>query len=89
MSKFTESVVYNGEEIEVSGCYYKACRGMRERGTGLQLEPDEPASIEIESIMYKGIDVVNLLESAFIDIEGLVWDAFMSREPDYPDEDDR
>lgn len=45
-SKFQETIVFNSEELEVSGEVYEASRGARERGTGLQLEPDEDASLE-------------------------------------------
>lgn len=40
------------EDIAVTVTYtaYPASRGARERGTGLQLEPDEESSIEIESV---------------------------------------
>lgn len=33
-----------------------ACRGARERGTGLQLEPDCLAHIEIISVVVSGVD---------------------------------
>lgn len=82
MSKFSESIVYNGEKLEVSGSYYPASRGMREHGTGLQLEPDEPAEIEIESILYKEIEVFGLMETAIEIIEERVWVAFSEREPE-------
>ena len=36
--------------VTVTYTYYPASRGARERGTGAPLEPDEDASIEIESV---------------------------------------
>lgn len=46
---YRERVILGEDEIEVEFYFYPASRGLRER-SGLQLEPDEPASIEIESI---------------------------------------
>ena len=45
-------------ELDVSVDYYPASKGRREHGSGVQLEPDEPASIEIcsVSIVYVGKD---------------------------------
>lgn len=40
-----------GYEMEITFDYTPACRGVRERGTGLQLEPDEPAIIEITGLV--------------------------------------
>jgi len=59
--KFSFDVHYNGEELTISGTFYPPSRGLRERGTGLQLEPDEDAEWEIESVMYKDIEVYNIM----------------------------
>lgn len=82
-SKFSESIIYNGETLEVSGTYYPATRGAREYGTGLQLEPDEPAEIEIESIIFSGVEVIGLMETAMQQIDSLVWESFHERINDY------
>jgi len=62
VSPFTIEVNFNGETLEVSGSAWKACRGAREHGTGLQLEPDEPAGFEIESVMFKGVEVMDIID---------------------------
>lgn len=36
-----------GYMMEIDVDAWKACKGARERGTGLQLEPDEPAGFEV------------------------------------------
>lgn len=45
-----ETDVEEEVDVTVTYTYYPASRGARERGTGLQLEPDEDASIDIESV---------------------------------------
>tara|TARA_R110000772_G_scaffold249530_2_gene363949 strand:+ start:76167 stop:76391 length:225 start_codon:yes stop_codon:yes gene_type:complete len=45
---------------------YPACKGARENGTGLQLEPDEEAFIEIESI-YLGKQIISELSKEDIE----------------------
>ncbi|AVH84944.1 hypothetical protein RsoM2USA_15 [Ralstonia phage RsoM2USA] len=60
--------------IKIVYDYSAACRGARERGTGLQLEPDEPESVEINAVSYfdsisgEWIDVdVGQLRDEFVD----------------------
>jgi hypothetical protein len=65
-------------QVSIAYTYSKACRGARER-SGLQLEPDEPASVEIDSVMLwdtitqpgvhgkSGIDIRNLLSREVLD----------------------
>lgn len=57
MTTETETI-YREFELEVEFDFYKGCRGARERGSGVQLEPDEPASCEVNSVtlIYKGKD---------------------------------
>ena len=43
-------------EADVTVWLDPACRGARERGTGLQLEPDCLAHIEILSVVVSGVD---------------------------------
>lgn len=60
-STFTTTIEWNqdtGEEreIEVNYAYHRGCRGARDslggvRGAGPPLEPDEPPSVEIQSVM--------------------------------------
>lgn len=68
MGKFSETIVYNGEELEVSGNSWTFHAGSREHGTGLQLSPDEDAGYEVEEILYKGVDVYSIMESAMDEI---------------------
>lgn len=72
MSRFMETIQYNGEELEVCGHSWPFCRGEREPGTGLQLSPDDEAGFEVEEIFYKGIDVFSLMESAMDEINELL-----------------
>lgn len=48
-SPFNERIAFGDGEVNVAFWFYPASRGLRER-SGLQLEPDEPASIEIAAI---------------------------------------
>lgn len=44
------------EEYLVRAEFHKAQRGARERGTGIPLEPDEPAGWEIDEVWEVGDD---------------------------------
>lgn len=72
MSRFCETIKFNGEELEVSGNSWPFCRGARELGTGLQLEPDEEAGFEVEEIIFKGVNIFYLMESAMDEINELL-----------------
>ena len=53
MASITEQVrdtTYEDLDFRVTFNQYPAYRGARERGSGVQLEPDEPASIEVTNI---------------------------------------
>ena len=50
MSNRTITVKYEDFAFEISFDYFKATRGAREHGTGLQLEPDEPESWEVTQV---------------------------------------
>lgn len=58
----TDTIEVNvcGYQMEVRFDYWKAYRGERERGTGLQLEPDEPAGMEVTGI--KLLDPEDMME---------------------------
>ena len=51
----------DGVTITVNGICHPACKGARERGTGLQLVPDDPASFECDGIWIGGVEVSSLL----------------------------
>ena len=50
MSNHTHTVFYEALAFEVSFDYYPAERGAREKGSGVQLEPDFPESFDICTI---------------------------------------
>jgi hypothetical protein len=50
MSHHCIIVSYDWLEFEVEFDHYPASRGARERGSGVQLEPDEPATKEITEV---------------------------------------
>ena len=50
-----------GVPIKFTGTYYPASKGMRERGTGIPLEPDEPATFEVDQIWIGDVEVSALL----------------------------
>jgi hypothetical protein len=50
MSHHCITVNYDWLEFEVEFDHYPASRGAREKGTGVQLEPDEPATNEITEV---------------------------------------
>lgn len=62
MSHHITTLTHEDVDLEISYNYYEGSRGARERGTGLQLEPDEEPSVEIDRIEIKDIDVTSLLE---------------------------
>jgi len=68
MSSFSVKIVWQGETLEVSGNAWKSYGGDRERGTGLLLSPPEPAGFEIEEIIFKGVNIVDLFDR---DLEGI------------------
>lgn len=57
----TATVTREDVEIEVDYTYWTAHRGAREKGSGVQLEPDEPATVEINELTIQNIDVTALL----------------------------
>lgn len=76
MSKTTTVTTY-GVEFGVEYTFYRGCRGAREHGSGVQLEPDEGPSVEIEAICLPGDvteqDLSEVLQQKVIDsIEDLI-----------------
>ena len=65
------TVDVDGEQIEHEAEaryeYHKAERGSRERGSGIQLEPDYPAGVEILKIVYKKQDITGLFNDRQLD----------------------
>ena len=61
------TVNYCDVEFEVDYEYYPPSKGAREYKTGLQLEPDEPATFEVQDIFIGGQCVWDLLNVDQID----------------------
>ena len=55
-------------EAEVRYEYHEAERGSRERGSGIQLEPDYPESVEILKIICQKQDIMNLFSDRQIEV---------------------
>ena len=58
----TVTITYNGVEMEVTGEYYKGCRGRMYLRNGDPGYPDEPAEFEIESIKIGDVEVLSLFD---------------------------
>jgi hypothetical protein len=71
----TDTVEREGVTIDVDYTYYSASRGAREKGSGVQLEPDEPATVEINEMGIQGIDVTALL----VDFEEDIMEELLSK----------
>jgi hypothetical protein len=80
----SETDVEKEVDVTVTYTYYPASRGARERGTGAPLEPDEDASIEIESVKDSTGKEINLSDS---DLEQLQNDIFDRVADSYNDQD--
>ena len=50
MAQLNRTISYKGIQLSINYTYYPASRGAREHGTGLQLEPDEPESVDIDNV---------------------------------------
>lgn len=63
-------------EVEVHYTYHRAYRGQRDslggvRGAGPPLEPDEPAMVEIESVICDDFDILDTIPKRDLDwLEG-------------------
>jgi hypothetical protein len=70
-------------KLTVIYTYHPAYAGARERGTGLQLEPDEEASVELEAVSIKEGVLYDLIwgDVTIEDIEAKVL-AVINEEPD-------
>jgi hypothetical protein len=85
----TTTVNIRGHLLRATYEYHRPCRGSSERG-GRQLEPDEPESVEVESVepMDDGVDLLTLLDTFRnrAELEQLVAEAVLcEREADRTD----
>lgn len=55
-----------GISLECTFEYEPEEKGSRERGTGLQLEPDSPEEIILLSVEVKGTNVLDLLDNTIV-----------------------
>ena len=62
MSKHVQDIEWNGQEIEVH-FYFTKGYAAKLWGAPEDCYPGEPDEWEIESIMYKGVDVLPLLDA--------------------------
>lgn len=94
-----KSVNSNDVEVEVSidiqYTYYRACRGARDscggiRGAGPPLEPDEPASIEIDSVVEHDMGTdIELTDSETEKFTEEIMESLADAAQDYPEPEDR
>jgi len=63
----TYTYIFDGGELECELEYNEAERGSRERGTGLQLDPDHPEYCVLETAKLNGIDIAELLSPEVVD----------------------
>jgi len=66
------------QEFLVRAQFHKAQRGARERGTGIPLEPDEPAGWEIDEVFEVGDEdgdnIISELDARTLDaIQSYLW----------------
>lgn len=66
--------------VEVEYTYHPACRGERERGTGLPLEPDEPEHIEIESVTDQFGNTIELSNDEYAELEEDILEELQDRD---------
>jgi len=65
-------VHYMGVDISVEYSFYQYSPGPRERGSGVQLGPDEPATVEIHEIKIGPQEVTDVFEPHMDGLEELI-----------------
>jgi len=63
----TYTYIFDGGELECELEYNEAERGSRERGTGLQLEPDHSEFCTLETAKLNGVDIAEMLSPEVVD----------------------
>ena len=76
-------ITYQELECEVEFGYTPECKGSR-NGYGVPMGPDSPAEIEITSVIWRGIELIDkLTEDELKSIKSEVWDCIQqSRQED-------
>jgi len=59
---------FHGGELDCELDYEPSERGSRERGTGLQLEPDYPERTNLEIAKLNGVEITELLSQRIIEL---------------------
>lgn len=61
----SQYITLEGVTLRIDGDYYGPSKGAREKGSGVQLEPDEPASFELTAVYVDGsdIDIADILSA--------------------------
>lgn len=60
-------IIAHEVECMVDFDYSPPCRGARERSSGIQLEPDEPENVEINSISIVGQNITSIVTEEFFE----------------------
>lgn len=81
MMENTESIVYNGIEMEVTGEYLEYVPATMYRRNGDPGNPAEGGYIDGASISIGGVDVTDILDDACIEaIESMAWNQWQGVE---------
>lgn len=72
MSKTKIEVTLVDVPVDVEYIYYRGCRGARDGRYGPPLEPDEPPEVEIYSIKFNGIEMIEYVTD--LDMEKIATD---------------
>lgn len=62
-------IEFRGYSLAVEYDYFAPSKGKREKGSGVQLEPDEDATIELTQVEHNGMEIMGLVEEYTADIE--------------------
>ena len=74
-------ISYCDVELTVESEFYPASKGRRENGSGVQLEPDEPATFEVQDVSVGKASIWELLSLEQVqNIEKMLYE--IDREPD-------
>lgn len=94
MTQPNKTISYRGVQLSVDYTYYPASRGAREKGSGVQLEPDEPASVDVDDVkleyqeeeadggLFALADLGDLLDGQEDEIEAKLLEELSDEEPD-------
>ena len=78
-------IEYRGYSLSVEYDYYPPTKGKREKGSGVQLEPDDDATIELTLVEHNGMEIMGLLEEQTDAIEITIGEQLETGEEPYGD----